>query len=156
MTPGEVIDYEITASDITALNASVTPGETVQMLVSEVTTEEDGTESGVYGGYLFLPGGAGVTYLRVDPSAPATAPAETSSAPSMDAIMAEVKSDPGFMEFLEWKANKDAASVPAAPADPSPADPAPVSTVPTFTPPPAPAETDPTVTTGTPTNTESE
>lgn len=124
---GDLTEYELTPADTTLVDA----GETVTVMVTDADQE-----TGIFGGYAFLPGGAGIPYVRVDPSAPEpVAPGITSAQPTLSDLVDKVKNDSEFVEFLAWKDAQAAAQAPQddAPEDPAPPAPVPDSTAPAAT-----------------------
>lgn len=132
---GELIEHDLTPANTSLVDA----GETVPLLV----TDSD-PDTGVYGGYAFLPGGAGMPYVRVDPDAPEPGPVGiTTATPTLSDLVEEVKGDKEFIEFLAWKdaqaaaqaeSKQDSAPMPEpAPEDvpPAPGDQSPTPEVPT-------------------------
>jgi hypothetical protein len=108
---GELIEHDLTPANTSLVDA----GETVCLLV---TDSDD--ETGVYGGYAFLPGGAGMPYVRVDPDAPEPAPVGiTSETPTLSDLVEKVKGDKEFVEFLAWK-DAQAAAQTEPPEDSAP------------------------------------
>lgn len=132
-TVGSVIEYSITPADTSLIDA----GETVPFMVTE-----SNPDTGVYGGYAFLPGGAGIPFVRVDPTAPAPTPVPSAS-PTLADLVNEVKGDQEFMEFLAWKDSQKSTPTPTPTPDPEP-EPTPEPPADTVTPDPSATDIPPT------------
>lgn len=106
----EVVDYYFSDADATALGLSLGDDEHAPMIVTAV----DG-ETGVYGGYVFLPGGGGIQYRTVDPNTPEPVAPQTDEAKRQEEIDAAVNAALARRDAADAKASTT--SPPATPED---------------------------------------